>query len=295
MTDGSVFSFFAPHANRLLVSIAAVLLGGAMLSPAQAQMERKRASTDRAVPDVFWTQTVVTMSSTRPLSQGSLNVTILHTFGLVDGGIDTFFGLDSPANIRLGVDYGVTDWLQLGIGRSRFNKVYDARTKVSLLRQHTDDSPPLDVALRGNMSVRTDQNRTLDTADRLSYLSALLLARKMTDWWSLQLMPMVTHFNLGEAGPTGDGQTHFALGIGTQVNLSKRFAITAEYLPVLGERPAGTENAGAVGINIETGGHVFQMFLATSQWHLEQFRVTQNRDSALDGDLRFGFNVNRLF
>lgn len=283
----------------LLAVLLLFVLGGTPLRTAQAQMERKRADVETPVSDVFWTQTVVTMSSTRPLSKGTLNATILHTFGRLRGGIQSFFGLDAGANIRLGVDYGVTDWLSLGVGRTRYEKVYDGRFKAHLSRQHTDGSPPLDVALRGGISIRTDE-ANLETADRLSYLSAFLLSRKVTDRWSLQLMPMVSHFNVGYT-IRSDGQlqqdrhTHVALGVGTQLGLSDRVALTAEYLPVLGARSDGTTNAAAVGLNVWTGGHVFQMFLATSQWHLEQFRVARNQDSVLEGDFRFGFNVNRLF
>lgn len=274
-----------------------ILIGG--IAPAEAQMERRRADVEQPVSDVFWTQTVVTMTSTRPLSSGTLNATILHTFGRVRGGVQTFFGIDAGANVRLGIDYGVTDWLSVGAGRSRFEKVYDGRAKVHLLRQHTDGSPPLDLAVRGGVSIRTDE-AGLRPVDRLSYLSSLLLARKVTDRWSVQLMPMISHFNVGYRegapdDPQRDRHTHVALGVGTQVVLTDRLALTAEYLPVLGPRSDGTTNAAALGINIETGGHVFQMFFATSQWHIEQYRVARNADAVEEGDLRIGFNVNRLF
>lgn len=280
--------------------IAALLLAGSA-TPAIAQMERERTQVDEEGPvsDLFWTHTVVTMASTRPLSQGTMNITIMHTFGRVSSGLQEFFGLDTGANIRLGADYGVTDWLSVGIGRTRYEKVVDGRATAHLLRQHSDDSPPVSLSAKGGVGIRTDE-AGLDVADRLSYLSALMVSRKMNDWLSLQLMPMVSHFNVGYLqdvnGETQrDRHTHVALGLGAQAVITERMALTAEYMPVLGPRSDGTTNAAAVGLNIETGGHVFQVFLATSEWHTEQYTIARNRDAVLDGDLRIGFNVNRLF
>lgn len=238
------------------------------------------------------------MSTVRPLPPGNLNVTIMHTFGRVSDGFQEFFGLDTQANIRLGLDYGVNEWLSLGIGRTRSDKVVDGRAKLHLLHQSQSGSPPVDVALKGDIGITTQQGG-LDFSDRLSFLSSALVARSFGGDASIQLTPMIAHFNnldqFFNVDEASNPNTVFALGIGGQLPLSRRFALTAEFIPVIGDRIEGTSNAASIGLDIETGGHVFQLFFTTSFWHLEQYTVMRNQDEMLDGDFRFGFNVNRVF
>jgi hypothetical protein len=210
------------------------------------------------------------------------------------------FGLDDAANIRFGVDYGVLDRLSVGLGRSRFDKLYDARFKAGVLRQTKDDSMPLDVALKGNVGIMTLENG-FAVADRLNYFASLLVARKASERLSVQITPMFSHFNtvLIERGADGeileDENNHFALGLAARFVMSRRLALLVEYLPVIGARSDGTTDALSVGLNIETGGHVFQLFFTTSQWFTDQHVIARNEENFLDGDFRFGFNVNRVF
>lgn len=282
--------------KQTVIVWTSVLLGFGLLfgspSSAWAQMERERAQETRRVTDVFWAQNIVEMSTVRPLPAGNLNVTIMHTFGLVSDGYQQFFGLDTQANIRLGIDYGVTDWLSLGIGRTRTDKVVDGRAKLHLLHQTQSGSTPVDVALKGDVGITTQQNG-FDFSERLSFLSSVLIARSFGGHASLQLTPMIAHFNT--VPQASDPNTVFALGIGGQLPLSRRFALTAEFIPVFGDRIGGTTNASSIGLDIQTGGHVFQLFFTTSFWPLEQYTVARNQDQMLDGDFRFGFNVNRVF
>jgi hypothetical protein len=112
---------------------------------------------------------------------------------------------------------------------------------------------------------------------------------------------MFSHFNtvLIERGADGeileDENNHFALGLAARFVMSRRLALLVEYLPVIGARSDGTTDALSVGLNIETGGHVFQLFFTTSQWFTDQHVIARNEENFLDGDFRFGFNVNRVF
>jgi hypothetical protein len=103
---------------------------------------------------------------------------------------------------------------------------------------------------------------------------------------------MYAHFN--RALP-GDVTNIFAIGAGAEIFLNERFSIIAEYYPVFGERPAGTDNAFSLGLNIITGGHVFQLFFTSTEWHLEQYVLANNDHQFWAGDFRFGFNINRVF
>lgn len=256
-----------------------------------AQMKRKRANITEPV-EHFWTPALISQATTRTLQAQNLNVTIMHSFGIATtDAIRNFFGLDNIQNVRLGLDYGITDRWSAGIGRSSLFNVVDLRTKYTLLRQTTTRSKPLTLSLKADLGIITQENRQ-PFKDDLSTLVSFILSRKLTDEISLQLSPMYSYFS---AVSNGDKNHLFALGIGSQIDLGERYSLIAEYYPVIGSRNPNTKNAFALGMNIQTGGHVFQLFFASTRWHLEQYVIANNRERFWAGDFRFGFNVNRIF
>lgn len=278
---------FRMHPPLTCFMIISLLLCGM----AEAQLTRQRAVPDGPVGNVFWSDTNVGITTVRNLTAGNLNSTVMHTFGLVNGGIERFFGMDDGANTRLGIDYGISDRVSVGIGRMTFNKTVDVRAKANLLHQTTTGSMPLELAVKVSAAANTTPGTGLSLNDRLIYFASLMIARKF-DGFSLQLTPMLAHFNR-----VAVGNPHQLAGLGMllNVNLSERLSLGAEYLPVLSERNAGTRDAMGLALNIDTGGHIFQLFLTTSQWHGEPFIMANNRDRFFDGDFRFGFNINRVF
>ena len=265
-----------------------------------AQMPRQRANPTGPVDEVFWAPRIVHLTSVSNLEKNNLDFNIKHSFGVVTNGVEDLFGLDAAANIRFGLDYGITDWLSVGIGRSRFDKLYDGRFKVNALRQRKDGSIPLELAFTGNAAILTVKNG-YELADRLSYMGGVILARKFSERISLQVTPMFTHFNTVTIERDVNNQIVeeindiVAIGVAGRVVLSQRVALLLEYIPVLGDRNDQTEDAISVSFDIETGGHVFQLFFTTSQSMTEQHVVARNRDDFLNGDIRFGFNVHRVF
>lgn len=259
-----------------------------------AQMERERVNPGGAVEETFWAPNLVGMETVENIPAKNLNVTIMHSFGiLTDRTLQDFFGLDNPPNVRLGLDYGITDNWSLGIGRTTFSKVVDIRSKLRLLEQTKDGSVPLSISLKGDIGLTTLENNRPISED-LNYLLSVPVAKKFGDKFSLQAAPMYSHFNtVNEI--QGEENSLFALGLGGEYQLSRRYALIAEYYPVIGERNPGTKNAFALGLNIETGGHVFQLFFASSNWHTEQYVIAENTNDFWAGDFRFGFNVNRIF
>lgn len=259
--------------------------------PADAQLARERAAVDEEVDNVFWATTNVGISTVRTPSARNLNSTVMHTFGLINGGIDRFYGLDDGANTRLGIDYGISDRVSAGIGRMTFNNVVDIRTKYNILRQTESGSIPLDLGVKISTGITTISGLGLEFSERLSYFSSLMIARKLNRL-SFQLTPMIAHFN-NTSVENPDQLT--GLGMLANYEINQRFAISAEYLPVIGERNPGTSDAMAVALNINTGGHIFQIFFTSSQWHNEQYIMANNRDRFWEGDFRFGFNIHRVF
>ena len=286
--------------HPFFLSFLVLLLAIWFTPDAAAQMPRQRANPTGPVDEVFWAPRVIHLASVSNLEKNNLNFGIKHSFGVVTNGVEDLFGLDAAANIRFGLDYGITDWLSVGMGRSRFDKLYDGRFKLNALRQRKDGSIPLELAFTGNAAILTVKNG-YEVMDRLSYMGGVILARKFSDRISLQVTPMFTHFNTVTIERDINNQIVeeindvIAIGVAGRVVLSQRVALLLEYIPVLGDRNDQTEDAISVGFDIETGGHVFQLFFTTSQSMTEQHVVARNRDDFLSGDIRFGFNVHRVF
>lgn len=260
--------------------------------PANAQIDRQRADVSKIANGAFWAPALVTQPTTHHLSGGVLNVTVMHSFGIAtENTIRNFFGLDNVQNVRLGLDFGITNRWSLGIGRSSLLNVVDLRTKYALLRQKKANGSPFSLSLEGNIATITQENNR-PAEDDISMLASLIISRKFNNTISFQLTPIYTHYNnflLGEES------NFLALGAGAEVHLNRRIAFTGEYYPIIGNRPAETKNAFSLGLNIKTGGHVFQLFFTSTTWHVGQYIITHNDKQFWAGDFRFGFNVNRVF
>ncbi len=250
------------------------------------------------VSATFKATRLVTGHSIETLGAGVLDFRISHRFGTVNSGARNFFGLDGAVT-RLGFDYGVTRWFTVGIGRSTYQKEVDGFAKIKLLRQTQDDAVPLTLVYLGAMSVRTDDVSGPNNADypltnRLFYSNQLLIARKFSERLSLQLMPTHIHYNL--VSTRSEPNDVFAMGVGGRIKLSRRISFNAEYYYTLpGARLNGSKNALAVGVDIETGGHVFQLHFTNSTGMSERTYIGQTTDSWTDGGIHFGFNISRVF
>lgn len=228
-------------------------------------------------------------------AKNELDFIISHRFGRLNEGGYTLFGLDD-ASIRLGLDYGVSDRLNIGIGRSSFEKVYDGFIKYKLLRQGSGPgmSPFTAVAFASAAFTTVRSTNDLNLANRASYTWQLLLARKFNERLSLQLMPTLVHRNLVLTDAMDNDI--FALGAGGRYKLSKRVALNLEYYYRFNhELEVGYHNALAIGFDIETGGHVFQLHLTNARVMQERGFITQTNGRLFDGDLHFGFNISRVF
>ncbi|MEX0843950.1 MAG: DUF5777 family beta-barrel protein [Balneolaceae bacterium] len=272
------------------------LLSGIILlffftSAVSAQLPRERVQTDDTIDRIFWASTNIGISTIHNVAKNNLESSVMHTFGLVRGGIDRFYGLDDGANTKLGIDYGISDKFSIGLGRMTFNKIVDIRTKYNILQQTTSGSTPLSLGVKASLGITTLSGVNFEFSERLSYFASIMAAKKF-DRLSVQITPMIAHFNRVNSG--NENQL-LGLGLLLSYQINNRFTVSTEYLPVLGNRNPSTYDAMAVALNIDTGGHVFQLFLTSSQWHNEQFIMANNRDRFWKGDFRFGFNIHRVF
>lgn len=145
------------------------------------------------------------------------------------GGIEEFWGLDQGAAVRLGIDYGITDRLSIGIGRTSREDNVDLRFKYTVLQQMKSDKIPVEVSIKGDLGINTQQERRFDfsTRDRLNMFGSVAVARKFSDALSLQIAPMVSHFNtvVIETEDQNPRHTHFATGIGAEYREFKAFVL----------------------------------------------------------------------
>ena len=263
------------------------------------QMERKRAIQDRPVEDIFLAGSVAGMSTVTALPARNLNSMVMHNFGLISGGLQQFYGLDAGAAVRLGLDYGITDRLDVGIGRTSLENVVDLRVKYVLLQQMKSDNIPLQVALKGDLGISTQTERRFNYTftERLNYLTSIMFARKFSESLSLQIAPMLSHHNtvIKEQPEQSLQNTLFGIGFAGRYKLNERNAIALEFLPVIGSRNSGTNNHAAISYEIDTGGHVFQIFFMNGRWFTEQHLLARTNDRIQDMDFRLGFNINRVF
>lgn len=242
---------------------------------------------------------IINGHSAMMLRDGEMEVIINHRFGRLNGGAYELYGLDE-SNIRIGFDYGLKDWLNIGIGRSSLGKELDGFLKIRLLRQAALHSSgmPISVTLFSSAAFNTlrssDPVRPLLRQDRLAYVAQLYLARKLSDRLSLQLSPTYVHYNLVEtAAETND---KLAMGLGSKIQLSKNWAMTSEYYYVLpNQLAAGRTNAFSVGFDLNTGSHVFQFHLTNSSAMIEKQFIGETNGDWFNGDIHLGFNMVRTF
>jgi hypothetical protein len=230
--------------------------------------------------------------------EGTLNFVISHHFGKLNSGAYEWFGLDQ-ANIRFGFDYGITDWLSVGIGRTSVEKTFDGSIKAKILRQSKGyKNMPLSLTYFTNIAISAlkwqDPERTNYFSSRMQYVHQLLIARKFGSRLSLQLMPTFIHRNLV---PTiYDQNDVWAVGVGGRVKLTKRLALTGEtYFLMPGQTQQQYYNTLSFGIDLETGGHVFQIYLTNSQGLIEEQFIPKTTGSWLRGDIHLSFNIHRTF
>ncbi len=246
----------------------------------------------------FKSTRVINGQSIETQKAGVLQFLISHRFGRLNTGAYNFFGLDD-ATIRLGLEYGLTDRITIGIGRSSLEKTYDGFVKYKLLRQSTGTKAmPISVVIFASTAINSlkfeNPERNNLFSSRLSYTYQAIIGRKFSDKLSLQLSPTLVHRNL--VAGTSDENDVYAAGIAGRYKLTKRTSFNAEYFYVLpGKTADDYYNSFSVGFDIETGGHVFQLHFTNSQGMLEKFFIPATNGDWLEGDIYFGFNISRIF
>jgi len=290
------------HYNQLLkTTITFAVLMLLLPTVILAQLERQRVQEDGPVELTFMAPKNINLYTTMALDQGVLHYSIMHTFGEINQGPRSLWGIDSGANVRFSFEYGITDRFSAGIGRSSLDKIVDVYSKYAIFKQNKSDSMPVSLSLVPTMGVNTSDpdffQDEYTLSNRLNYGLSIPVSRKFSNEFSLQLSPIIVHFN--RVGPQIDVvdqtvNTYYTVGLAGRYKIRPQTALSIQYLPPLTQAQNIDHNL-AIGLDIETGGHVFQLFFTTSRALNDQYLVAGNNGSVLDREFRFGFNINRLF
>jgi hypothetical protein len=251
----------------------------------------------------FKTTRIINGHSVETNGKGTLQYVIAHRFGRLNSGVNDLFGLDN-STIRMEFAYGITDRIDVGVGRSSFQNLYDGFIKYKVLKQQSGAKNfPFTATLQANVAILTgpfpDPSRENFFSSRMFYTYQAHIARKFTDGFSMQISPTLIHRNL--VSTLEDANDVLSIGIGARQKITSSLSINAEYFYTLPNQIVSNVNGEAqqdalsIGIDLETGGHVFQLHFTNSRGMAEKAFATETTGEWLDGDIHFGFNVSRVF
>ena len=284
--------------------IAAVLFLPGLLFAQEDWLNQVDSVKSGIVSATFKGTRVINFHTLEVVGKRTLDFRISHRFGEINTGSYNFYGIDGPANIRLGLEYSYDGRLMGGIGRSSYQKQFDGFLKYRLLRQTEGKGMPVSVTLFTSIFYNTLKDPDKDNfgfdkydplTNRMSFAHQIIVGRKFSSKFSVQIAPAMVHYNMVE--DFTDQNDMFFITAAARMKISKRFAVTGEYSYTLNEYTVNEDyyNSFGLGIDIETGGHVFQLHLTNS------FGITENQflpfttSTWEDSGMRIGFNVSRVF
>lgn len=277
-------------AFSLLVLPFCVLAQDDLLS----EIDNQEVNTE--VSSAFKSLKIVNLESTKLAAKGDLYLIISHRFGYIKNGFDDFLGLDN-ANTRIQLLYGITENFTAHVSRDKFRKTYEGAIKYSLLKQKKDGFPVTLVGFN-SISINTELEKEVFTkltfSDRLSYVNQLLISKKFNESLSLEVAPTLLHENFVYTDEQDN--TQYAIGLGGRYKLTKRWSLNLDYIAHLNRAEESPfHNPLSIGFDLETGGHIFQMFFSNSR-ALQESGFIGNTDGSWENrDISFGFNLVRVF
>ena len=278
---------------KLLLILFIVFIAGSKVE-CQKSGESGSVFKGGSYENTFSTSRIGVSQSVMTTPEGEFHVVIQHRFGEIKGGAYEFFGLDGALS-RFGFDYGFTNWLSGGIGRSLFEKTYDIELKAVILKQD-DSNIPVSLSYYVAGLANTLKNYFPTGHDsfgsRLSFSNQLFIARNQ-GIFSLQVSPLWFHSDYEIR--TGNSLNIFAIDMDGRIRISERIGFIGEYIPILTKEPFITTNPLTLGFDINTGGHQFQLIFSNTQGLNEKTFLTNTVGDWSKGNIYFGFNLTRVF
>src|SRR5579872_582566 len=251
---------------------------------------------------IFESSRLILSQSTETDKKNNLNFMVIHRFGDfagTQGGGKTFFGIDAVADVYIGFEYGLTNDLNIDIGRSTIPTVgglVDAELKYAILHQTNDDSSPLAITVIGQTGVRP-YNSYANFSDRVSYFAQAIFARKFSHAFSFEIAPSIVQNNLPVPNLSGNPQEFFSVSASARLKVTKLMGIVVDYAhPFSSFRNAnGFSDPLGVGIQVVTGGHVFTLNITNAKAVSEINYLSNTTSDYSRGQYRLGFTISRTF
>lgn len=278
--------------NRLLTIVCALFILSSFQSNAQDP-----------VFQTFKDTRIINSHSVETVPNRKLDFRIGHRFGNIKGGWETLYGLENAADVLFGFEYGISDELTIGISRTKgagaLGALVSPSLKYKILHQKDDNSLPISMTLMGVSTISTMKSTDGDAltnfdkfAHRVSYTAQILIARKFSERFTLQVMPGYTHRN---KVAFNDVNGIFSVGAATRIQINKVFGIIADATFLLADRPEGFYAPMGIGLEIDTGGHIFQVNFTNATGIIENDYIPYTTSNWGDREFRFGFTISRIF
>jgi hypothetical protein len=261
---------------------------------AQEEDTEKEVVKEKLERDAFESSNIIDNPTNVLLGKNALEVQMQHRFGTINGGDNDMAGFWAPSNIRIALSYGITDWLTIGYGTTKFNRLQDFSWKVALLRQTRSNSMPISVSYYGNFTIdaRSKENFNM-IQDRYSYFNQLIIAKRFSSEISFQIAPSVSHYNLVD--PTMQNDL-VSVAIGGRVKISPQTSILVDYSQPITQFDANQPKPGfSIGAEFATSAHEFQIFLSNYNGIVPQKNYMFNQNNFFKGDFLIGFNITRIY
>jgi len=272
---------------------------------AQDEQTPKEETVDKPVKATFTTNMLIDNQTVMQPFKGNINFEIYHRFSNFSNGIKDLYGVFGSANTRLGLEYGITDRISVGIGTTKDHQLQDINWKWAILQQTQSGSIPVSISYFGNMVInasdKTEFGPLVDykVYHRLSYFTQLIIARKFSKVFSFQVAPEFAYFN---GVDNNYKNVNLGLSLGGRAKVLPSHSIIFEYdvpffknTTATGAPESPKPNFG-LGWEIGTGTHCFQIFVANYHDIIYQRNLVYNTQSGLNkNNLQVGFNITVRF
>ena len=240
----------------------------------------------------FESTSLIENQTNRVYSKGTIEMIMNHRFGLVTGTND-LIGIWAPANIRIAVNYSITDLITVGVGTTKDNRLQDFSLKTALLRQTVNGKMPLSITYYGNMAISAlPKENFYHTSDRWSFFNQIIIAKRISKTFSLQIAPSYSHYNVVDAPMSND---LFAIQFGGRAKIASDISILLDVNQPITTQDSAPKSGFSIGTEFSTVGHSFQIFVSNYRGIVNQQSNMLNQNEFFEGDFAIGFNISRTW
>jgi hypothetical protein len=272
-----------------------MILLGALNGNIFAQDSTAVTADNRPVKSPFGTNVLIDVQTVVSPYKGSINLLIQHRFGSMENGISDIFGIYGGANTRLGLEYGITDRIMIGIGTTQDYKLQDLEWKYAILQQTRSNSMPIGLSYYGNVVIdaRSEDNfgpeESYKFIHRMSYFTELIVSRKFSNVFSFQVAPQFAYYNGVDQSMDN---MNFGASFGGRAKVWGEKSIIVEYdLPFTKHEAFDPQPNLGVGFEIGSATHAFQIFVSNYHDIVYQRNLVYNENSKF----QIGFNITVRF